>query len=279
VSGVGQALAGFIVDRVGGFRVLAGGVTLLASGAMLLSTAQGYGMLLAGAATMGLGNSVFHPADFTLLNKRVSATRLGHAFSVHGLTGSLGWAAAPVFVIALANAWSWRAAAFGAGVVGFAVLVFLFANRGLLADTRPAAAAERPARKGGSFGFLGVGVVWLCFAFFFVAVMAFGGLQNFAPPIFERAYGVSLAFGASGLTAYLLGSAAGTGAGGFFASKGDRQDRLIGIALGAAAVGDDGLRRRLHRPFARHPRAPRGDEHLRKQRVRPDLRLRVFGHR
>jgi MFS family permease len=236
VSGVGQALAGFIVDRVGGFRVLAGGVALLSLGAMFLATAQGYAMLLAGAAIMGLGNSVFHPADFTLLNKRVSATRLGHAFSVHGLTGSLGWAAAPVFVIALANAWSWRAATFGAGVVGLLVLVFLVLKRGLLADSLPGAAAERPARKGGSFGFLGVGVVWLCFGFFFVSVMAFGGLQNFAPPIFERAFGVSLAFGASGLTAYLLGSAAGTGAGGFFASKGERQDRLIGIALGAAAL-------------------------------------------
>ena len=235
VSGVGQALAGFVVDRVGGFRVLAGGVTLLSLGAMSLSAANGYAMLLMGAALMGLGNSVFHPADFTLLNKRVSATRLGHAFSVHGLTGSLGWAAAPVFVIALANAWSWRTATFGAGVLGLAVLAFLIVNRGVLADATPPA-GDRAARKAGSFGFLGVGVVWLCFAFFFVAVMAFGGLQNFAPPIFERAYGVSLAFGASGLTAYLLGSAAGTGAGGFFAAKGDRQDRLIGIALGAAAL-------------------------------------------
>jgi FSR family fosmidomycin resistance protein-like MFS transporter len=236
VSGIGQALAGFVVDRVGGFRVLAGGVTLLSLGAMFLSTAQSYWMLLAGAAIMGLGNSVFHPADFTLLNKRVSTTRLGHAFSVHGLTGNLGWAAAPIFVIALANTWSWRAATFGAGLVGLLALSFLILNRQLLLDA-PGAVAERAApRKGGSFAFLGVGVVWLCFAFFFVAVMAFGGLQNFAPPILERSYGVSLAFATSGLTAYLLGSAVGTGIGGFFASQGERQDRLIAAALGAAAL-------------------------------------------
>jgi MFS family permease len=234
VSGIGQALAGFVVDRVGGFRVLAGGVTLLSMGAMLLSAAQGYSMLLAGAAVMGIGNSVFHPADFTLLNKRVSTTRLGHAFSVHGLTGNLGWAAAPIFVITLANAWSWRAATFGAGVVGLVSLAFLLLNRQLLTDTT-AVALER-ARKGGSFGFLGVGVVWMCFGFFFISVMAFGGLQNFAPPILERSYGVSLAFAASGLTAYLLGSAVGTGIGGFFASHGERQDRLIAIALSAAAL-------------------------------------------
>ncbi|HET9580811.1 MAG TPA: MFS transporter [Usitatibacter sp.] len=234
VSGVGQALAGFVVDRVGGFRVLAGGVTLLSTAAIFLSAAQGYAMLLAGAALAGLGNSVFHPADFTLLNRRVSVARLGHAFSVHGLTGSLGWAAAPVFVIALAEAWSWRAGAFGAGVVGLMALAFLVSNRRLLADGP--GPTDRFRREGGSFGFLRVSVVWLCFGFFFVAVMAFGGLQNFAPPILERSYGVSLAFATSGLTAYLLGSAAGTGAGGFFASRGEHQERLVALALGSAAL-------------------------------------------
>ncbi|HET9652522.1 MAG TPA: MFS transporter [Usitatibacter sp.] len=234
VSGIGQALAGFVVDRVGGFRVLAGGVTLLATAAMFLSAAQNYAMLLAGAALAGLGNSVFHPADYTLLNRRVSVARLGHAFSVHGLTGSLGWAAAPVFVIALAQWWGWRTAAFGAGTVGFMALAFLVSNRRLLSDTPGGAEAFR--REGGSFGFLRVSVVWLCFGFFFVAVMAFGGLQNFAPPILERSYGVSLAFATSGLTAYLLGSAAGTGVGGFFASRGEHQERLVALALASAAL-------------------------------------------
>jgi MFS transporter, FSR family, fosmidomycin resistance protein len=235
VSGIGQALAGFVVDRVGGFRVLAAGVALLSTAAIFASAAQGYAMLLAAWALAGLGNCVFHPADFTLLNRRVSTTRLGHAFSVHGLTGSLGWAAAPVFVLALAETWGWRAATFGAGLVGFVALAFLFAQRHVLMDA-VAIAPERARTKGGSFAFLRVGVVWLCFGFFFVAVMAFGGLQNFAPTIFERSHGVSLAFATTGLTAYLLGSAVGTGAGGFFASKGEHQERLVGGALAAAAL-------------------------------------------
>jgi MFS family permease len=79
-------------------------------------------------------------------------------------------------------------------------------------------------------------VVWLCFAFFFVAVMAFGGLQNFAPAIFSSAYGVTLAFATTALTAYLLASAAGVAVGGFFASQGTRQDRLVAWALCAAAL-------------------------------------------
>jgi FSR family fosmidomycin resistance protein-like MFS transporter len=235
VSSIGQALAGFVVDRAGALRVLHGGVGLLALSGLALAGAQNYAMLLAAAALAGLGNSVFHPADYSLLNRRVSTVRLGHAFSVHGLSGSLGWAAGPIFMIALATPLGWRAAALGASIVGVVALAFLFLNRRLLDDVA-IAAAEPARRKGGSFAFLGVGVVWMCFAFFLLAVMAFGALQNFAPPIFERTYGVTFAFATTGLTAYLLGSAAGTAAGGFFATKGEHQDRLVAVALSAAAT-------------------------------------------
>ena len=234
VSGIGQALAGFVVDRFGALRVLYGGVALLATAALAIALSQNFAMLLAAAALAGLGNSVFHPADFTLLNRSVSTPRLGHAFSVHGLSGSLGWAAAPVFVAAIAETLGWRAAATGASIVGFLALSFLFLNRRQMVEGE--APAEARKHRGGTFAFLGVGVVWLCFLFFLLAVMAFGALQNFAPPILERAYGVTLTFAASGLTAYLLGNAAGIAAGGFFASHGDHQERLVAAALAFAAL-------------------------------------------
>src|SRR6185437_4167555 len=216
-------------------RVLCGGVALLSLGGFVLAAAPSFPGVLAAAAIAGVGNCVFHPADYTILNRRVSAPRLGHAFSVHGLAGSLGWAAAPVFVIALAQAFGWRTAAAGASCVGLAALAFLALNRRLLDDTE-LHAPDAPRRGGGSFAFLGVGVVWMCFAFFLISVMAFGGLQNFGPPVLARAYGVSFPVATSGLTAYLFGSAAGIGAGGFFASKGEHQERLIAAALCAAAL-------------------------------------------
>ena len=235
VSGVGQAAAGFIVDRFGALRVLSGGMVLLGTSGLVLAAAPNYAVLFLAAGIAGLGNSVFHPADFTLLNRRVSSPRLGHAFSVHGLSGSLGWAAGPVFVIAIAELAGWRAAALGAAAVGFLALGFIVLNRRTLGD-KSLVAQEPAKRSGGSFAFLGVGVVWMCFAFFLLAVMAFGGLQNFAPPILESTYGVTLAYATTGLTAYLLGSAAGTGAGGFVASKGEHQDRNVAFALGSAAL-------------------------------------------
>ncbi len=92
ISGIGQALAGFIVDKVGSRPVLFFGIGLLAFSGVILGLSNSYAMLLLTAAVAGLGNSIFHPADFTLLNRRVAQPRLGHAFSVHGLSGNLGWA-------------------------------------------------------------------------------------------------------------------------------------------------------------------------------------------
>lgn len=234
VSGIGQALAGFVVDRVGALRVLYAGIAMLAISGLLLAAANGYPMLVLAAAVAGLGNCVFHPADFTLLNRRVSVPRLGHAFSVHGLSGSLGWAAAPVFVLAIAEAWSWRHAAAGASAVGFLALVFLFANRARLSE-RAAPAGPEARGAGSSVAFLGSGVVWMCFLFFLFAVMAFGGLQNFGPPVIERLHGVTLALATTSLTAYLLGNAAGIAAGGF-AAKSARQERLVAVCLGFGAA-------------------------------------------
>src|SRR5262249_54002064 len=103
ISGIGQALSGFIVDRIGARPVLFFSMGCFALASVAAGMAQGFGGLLLAAALAGTGNAPFHPADFTILNKRVSQPRLGHAFSVHGITGNLGWAVAPVFSIGIAE--------------------------------------------------------------------------------------------------------------------------------------------------------------------------------
>src|SRR5689334_16721554 len=132
ISGVGQAAAGFAVDRFGPSRVLMFGVSSLALAGFTLAFATHYWMLGLCAAFSGLGNSVFHPVDFTILNRRVSTERLGHAFSVHGLSGNLGWAAAPVFMAGIAGVWSWHASGFAAGLIALCVLATLIWQRDLL---------------------------------------------------------------------------------------------------------------------------------------------------
>ena len=126
VSGSGQAMAGFVVDRIGARPVLFAAMVCFALSGLALSMATGYAGLMLAAALAGLGNAPFHPADFTILNRRVSFKRLGHAFSVHSLTGNLGWALAPVFLTGLAAAFgSWRVAAAGASLLSLAVLAVM----------------------------------------------------------------------------------------------------------------------------------------------------------
>lgn len=129
VSGLGQASAGFVVDKLGARPLLFMAISLFAAAALLASSVTDYSGLMVVAALAGLANATFHPVDFTILNQRVSAPRLGHAFSAHGLTGNLGWAAAPVFFATLTALSNWRTAYLGAAALYGLVLVVLLLNR------------------------------------------------------------------------------------------------------------------------------------------------------
>ena len=240
VSGVGQALAGFVVDRVGARPVLMFGVGTLGLSALTLATASSYAGLVAAAAVAGVGNSIFHPADFTLLNRRVSGARLGHAFSLHGLSGNLGWAAGSVVMAGVAAASTWRHAALGAALFGFAVLGLLLIRNRVLAEGADAAvaAAQRPAGRpaAGALAFLGSGAVWLCFAFFVITTGAFGVLQSYGPAILHNVYALALPVASIGLTAYLLGSALGMVIGGFVGARFEDSDFVIAPALAMSAA-------------------------------------------
>ena len=253
VSGVGQALSGFIVDRVGPRRVLLAGIACFVLAGLLLSMANGYAMLLAVGALAGLGNCVFHPADFTLLNRKVSTARLGHAFSVHGLSGNIGWAIAPVMLTGIAAVAGWRMAALGAAVLGAVSWALVWLSRdatdlkesaektakaGAGANTLNTEAGTRvsPGNTASTFGFLGVGAVWMCFLFFLLITTAFGALQNYATPLMQNVYGLPVAAAAGTLTIFMLGGAVGIAAGGVLASRSESYDRLIAASLTAAAL-------------------------------------------
>jgi FSR family fosmidomycin resistance protein-like MFS transporter len=132
VSGTGQATAGFVVDRIGARPALFGAFGFFIAACLVGANANGYASLMVVAVLAGLGNCTFHPVDFTILNQRVSAPRLGHAFSAHGLTGNLGWALAPVFFAGITALAGWRAAYLGAALMYALILVVLVFNRGQL---------------------------------------------------------------------------------------------------------------------------------------------------
>ena len=244
VSCAVQALSGFMVDRVGPRPVLFGGLTLLACAAFGFASSTSYAMLAVFAVVAGIGNGVFHPVDYTLLNRKIHPSRLGHAFSVHGITGSLGWALAPAMLVPIAIAYGWRTALVSAGVLAVVVIGVLWLNRSHLGIEMTSAApapvgakaAGRTAGVEGSFGFLAIPAVWMCFGFFFLYAVVISGVQAFAPEAARQLHDVPTRLAALCLTFYMVASACGMVAGGFLAADPSRCEKIVGAAFAAAAL-------------------------------------------
>ncbi len=234
VSGLGQASAGFVVDRLGArpLMFLAIGIFIVACG--VASMVTGYAGLLGVAALAGLGNATFHPVDFTILNQRVSAPRLGYAFSAHGLTGNLGWAAAPVFLATISSLYHWRTAYLAAALMYVGILALLILQRDKLSTHVATHHADVPAEH--SLAFMKLPVVWWCFAFFLLSTMTLAVVQSFSVSILKAMHGVSFEAATLTLTAYMLCGAVGIFVGGFIAVRSAKSDRVVALSMGAAAV-------------------------------------------
>lgn len=236
VSGIGQALAGFLVDRLGARPVLFAALGLLALGCLWAARAQGYVDLMVVAVFLGLGNCSFHPVDFTILNQRVSVPRLGYAFSAHGLTGNLGWAVAPVFMVGLSEVWDWRVAYHCAALLYLGILALALWQRGAL-STQVHRAQHGAAQGSSALAFMKVPVVWWCFAFFMLSTMTLAIVQTFGVSILQKMHEVSFAAANMTLTAYMLCAAAGMFVGGFVAARWPLQsDRVVAWCMTAGAA-------------------------------------------
>ena len=240
VSCATQAGAGFLVDRHGPRPILFAGLALLGVAALGYAASHSYAMLALWSVVAGVGNGVFHPVDFTLLNRKVAPTRLGHAFSLHGVTGSLGWALAPALLVPIAIASSWRTALVCAALLAFAVIAVLWLNRERLAidgfgASKPKAGPATAGDASQGLQFLRIPAVWVCFAFFLFYAMSLSGVQSFAPEAARLLHDVPKPLAAMCLTIYMVCSAVGMIVGGFLAADASRCERIVGAGFGVAA--------------------------------------------
>jgi len=235
-----QAASGFLVDRIGARPVLFVGLGLLVLAALIYSQSNAYAMLVLGAIIAGCGNGVFHPVDYTLINHKVSPPNLPYAYSFHGISGYIGWAAAPAFMVTIATIADWRAAFLSAAVLEALILVILWLNRASLMDDVQARRDESEAshllsNPSGSpmstFNFLKLPVVWLCWIFFFFTMAATTGLQSFSPTVLFQIYDINVSTGNYYLTLMSLGGAGGTLLGGYLATKLKVPERIITLCF------------------------------------------------
>jgi MFS family permease len=234
VSAVLQPLAGFVVDRHGGRPVLLAGMALMAGGTLLMGAANGLPLLIAGAVVSAVGNSVFHPADFAILNACVSAPRLGHAFSTHAIAGSLGFAAGPIFSASIATLYGWHAALYAAAAVTFCLLLLFWANAGKFDGEQAPKKARAPWRDEARV--LLSAPILACFLFFVLHTGALTGLLTFGVSAMAEQFRVSTAFASSAITAYMIGAGAGGLAGGFLVGRFHRPNYIAGAGMTLSAL-------------------------------------------
>jgi MFS transporter, FSR family, fosmidomycin resistance protein len=236
VSGICQVTSGFVVDRIGPRPVLWFGVAGFVVSALLLASATGYATLLLATAVGGLANSVFHPADFSILNHRITGKRLGHAFSAHNLTGTVGWALAPIFVVGITALFGWRAAAVGVAILMTLVLIFIVWGRDALevAGTRQQRRESPNAVHAPNQGVLATlqqllasRALWGAFLFFCCATIALSAVQNFTIPLMGSVYGMTAVAAGSVLSGYMVGNILGMLTGGFLVNTTPKTEYIV----------------------------------------------------
>jgi len=236
-SGFAQTAAGFLVDHVGPARVLAVGLGLLAASMALVALVPSFWLIYPAAALAGLGNSVFHPADYSIMSRRIEKSRVGRAFAVHALSGTLGYAAAPAVMVGLASILPWRSAVLFAALGGGLVFLLVVAKQRLLAGSEsapPLPIATGPAPS--AFAALRHPAVLVCFSFFFLMAVPTVGLSGFATTALGRLYDTPIAAVAAALTINLFGSAIGVMLGGILADRSNHHERIVAAAVFLSAT-------------------------------------------
>ncbi len=239
-SAVTQPAMGFLVDRIGARRVLIIGITLLGLSYLMMGLLPTYPAFIVLAAIGGVGNSVFHPADYSILTASVSERRLGRAYSAHTVGGNVGWTLAPIVMIALAAVIGWQGALISIGIAGLALGAFLTWRGSLLRDESDAHRRSEGGGDGGSrttgFAFLFNASILASFIFFMFLAMGQFGIQSFSVTALNTVYGVDLALAGSVLTTYLAAGAVGTIVGGVAADRVRDPGMIVAVTFAITAL-------------------------------------------
>jgi MFS family permease len=167
-------------------------------------------------AVAGLGNTVYHPADYALLGRHVPFERAGRVFSYHTFAGMLGNAAAPATLVYLYAVIGWRGAFFCAAALGVVAAIVM-----LLTD-EPAEPVKAAARKQDEptepttdgWRLLLSAPILANLVFFILLSMSGGGLYNYLVATLGALHGTPATVANSALTGLLAMSAIGVLVGG-----------------------------------------------------------------
>jgi len=237
VSAALQTPAGFLVDRFGARVLLVVGLAIGAGAFVVAGLVDSFWVMVVMFALAGVGNTVYHPADYALLSHHVPQDRIGQAFSVHTFSGMLGSAVAPASLLMMQSMWGWRGAFIGAGILGFAVAAILLAVHDNAAASAPAA-PPRAASDDAAVGWrlLLSAPILLNLVFFVLLAIMSGGVYNYSVVALGALYGTPVTIANIALSGHLLLSAIGVLIGGLVVARTSRHGLVATLGLGAIAL-------------------------------------------
>ena len=241
-NAVCQIPMGFLVDRFGGRLVLSAGLGLHGLAFASVWFTESYWALFAAYAVAGIGQAVFHPADYAILSARIDRSHLGRAVSVHTFAGNVGWGLAPPVVLVLTALVNWRFAFLIVGLVAFAIAIIIYAQTDLVGRAAPQAVrpADAQGKRQSTFRdglkLMKSPALLILFAFFLFSSLAGSGINSVTVVSLMRIYETDIIGANVPLTGYLWGTAAGVLVGGWLADRFNRPNLIAGGSMLGAAV-------------------------------------------
>ena len=221
-----QTPAGFLVDRIGPRLMLSGGLLAGALAIAAAALAPSYWFFIIAYAFLGVANTVYHPADYSILSAAVDHKRIGKAFSMHTFAGYLGSGVTPAMVLACAALWDWHGAFLFAAGLSFAVALLLIVTGSVLPRPAPKPKAIVRSEAKGGLDLLLSAPILRNLLFFFCLAMANGGVQTFSVVALGKIHGTPASVANIGLSGFLLFSAAGVLLGGIIADRTAHHERV-----------------------------------------------------
>jgi FSR family fosmidomycin resistance protein-like MFS transporter len=244
VSALTQLPMGMIVDRLDAPKLLTAAVALQGVSLILMGLAPSYWVLLVMMIPCGLANAVYHPADYSILNRSVAPNMMGRAFSIHTVSGFGGSALAPLTMVAIAAAVGWEFAVAAVGVGGLIIAVVLHAYGHVLVERVESAGEEQEAEREGQVSLKQTALLLMSlpilmgFVFWLFISVAHTGVSYFSVAAFDQMYGMHLVTANLALTAFLAASSLGILAGGVLSDKTNRHDliAICGTIISGVAI-------------------------------------------
>jgi MFS transporter, FSR family, fosmidomycin resistance protein len=237
VSGVLQTPVGFLVDRIGARIVLLAGLFLSSIAFAVAGLVGSFWVFIAMYGVAGLGNTVYHPADYSLLSRHAPSERLGQIFSFHTFAGMVGSAIAPVTLLFMQSQFGWRGAYIGAAIFGLIVLAVLAAQPEPVLEAARAAKSkskERSELVDTGWRLLLSPPILLNLGFFIMISLIGSGLNTYLVVALGALHSTPTTVANVALTSLLAMSAAGVLVGGILAG---RTSRHAAVAASGLTVG------------------------------------------